>query len=493
MSTLRTETLQTLDDVNSVNVEDLTALYSSGGVVDQIGGFPQYVTSVAALRLVDKLSKDKVITTGYYATSDGGGGTYFLDASDTTSPDNGSTVIVGADGGRWKLSFTNYIHIKQAGALGGQDISGMLNTLGMALYNKFGGTIEIGGTYICASPVNMFPNVHIKGEGSGRNTRVTSTHTGTMFTTFRPAGYAPLCIGAKVTGLTLLGTLVSGVKTGVCFDMRNCMQCDVSGNEVANFETFMRWNLGHTPSVFVQAFFNRVSQNIVKPCTRGHVFGGAANRNTFELNNYADNLIAYDFAIPDNWSETNTFINENVEGCHTWAEWSAAVYSQTWIGLTVENPSSNGFVCTVKDPGRQVFVNLAIIPLGNAAAIAKYDLVAGVTSMVLGSAASSGSERLGMVVNENLRLHNVLTHYTHNASALFSGTINAGAVATMTIALPGALLNDRVDIYALRTLNGCSLQAYATADTINVVISNGTSSNVTIAATEISAILRRVS
>jgi hypothetical protein len=492
MSTLRTETLQTLDDLNSVAVEDLADLYSPGGVVEQITDFPVYVTSVAALRLVDKLTKNKVVTTGYYTTSDGGGGTYYLDAADTTSPDNGSTVIVGADGGRWKLSFTNYIHIKQAGALGGSDISAMLNTLGTAMYNKFGGTIEVGGTYTLSTPVNLYPNVYIKGEGSGRNTRVTATHSGTAFVTTRPVGYVPLCIGARLSGLTIVGTLVGGEKVGIAIDMKDCMQCEIFNNEIANFETGIRWNVGHTPELFVQAFFNRVYQNIFKPVTRGHVFGGAANRNTFELNSYADNLVAYDFAGANNWSETNTFINENIEGCHSWAEWSGSVYSQTWIGICIENPASNGYVCSVKDPGRQVFVNLSMIPLGNPAAIVKFDLVPGVTSMVLGSAASSGSERLGTTLNENVKLYNVLTHYTHQASGLFSGTINAGAVATMTIPLPGALLNDRVDIYALRTLSGCSLQAYTGADVVNVVISNGTASNITIPSTEISAILRRV-
>lgn len=54
--------------------------------------------------------------------------------------------------------------------------------------------------------------------------------------------------------------------------------------------------------------------------------------------------------------------------------WGAVMYSQTWEGLTIEDPSSNGFACTVKDPGRQVIKNLALISLGNKAAIDKYNL-----------------------------------------------------------------------------------------------------------------------
>ena len=62
-----------------------------------------------------------VYMTGYYAASsyaDGltkGGGWYRLDAADTTSVDNATTVLVDASGRRWKLQHQNTIRLSQCG------------------------------------------------------------------------------------------------------------------------------------------------------------------------------------------------------------------------------------------------------------------------------------------------------------------------------------------------------------------------------------------
>ena len=80
---------------------------------------PERVASVAALRLIDKTKIASAETNGYHTAGDGGHGQYWYDSSDTTSADNGFTVIVAADGGRWKLQPVNGGYgIKQAGANG---------------------------------------------------------------------------------------------------------------------------------------------------------------------------------------------------------------------------------------------------------------------------------------------------------------------------------------------------------------------------------------
>lgn len=76
------------------------------------------VNSIAALRAQSKLLASQVFVTGYYAAGDGGGGHYWYDSSDTTSVDNSGTIIVAADGGRWKLSYTDTISVRQFGAKG---------------------------------------------------------------------------------------------------------------------------------------------------------------------------------------------------------------------------------------------------------------------------------------------------------------------------------------------------------------------------------------
>jgi len=99
----------------------LIALGLPGGAAN-IGGGAQVVSTIAGLRLLKKTKPSKsAIVTGYWAEGDGGGGQYYLDVSDNVSTDNGGTVIVAADGGRWKLQHTGSVNIKQFGMLADWD------------------------------------------------------------------------------------------------------------------------------------------------------------------------------------------------------------------------------------------------------------------------------------------------------------------------------------------------------------------------------------
>lgn len=82
---------------------------SSGGVVAT-------PTNITGLRALLKTGAAYAVTKGYYAAGDNGAGNYWLDLADTTSADNGGTVIVATDGGRWKLIHNSSIHIEQFGA-----------------------------------------------------------------------------------------------------------------------------------------------------------------------------------------------------------------------------------------------------------------------------------------------------------------------------------------------------------------------------------------
>lgn len=61
------------------------------------------VDTVAALRALDGSRYNAVATRGYYAANDGGNAEFDKDPSDTTSADNNGTILVGADGTRWKM------------------------------------------------------------------------------------------------------------------------------------------------------------------------------------------------------------------------------------------------------------------------------------------------------------------------------------------------------------------------------------------------------
>ena len=107
------------------------ALLSDAGVVpsgtpDKVGA-SQYLQSLfkisglvrddyTALRLVE--SNQLSDLTGCFITGDGIGGAFQLDKSDVVSLDNNGTIIVDADGGRWKRRYSGVINAKWFGVTG---------------------------------------------------------------------------------------------------------------------------------------------------------------------------------------------------------------------------------------------------------------------------------------------------------------------------------------------------------------------------------------
>lgn len=450
-----------------------------------LDGHNVVVPNVAALATlpVDG-SVDSAKTLGYFKKGDRGYGRYYPDLGDTTSVVDNITVFAGLKGVRWKLLFDNTLRIQQGGGVSG-DVAAVADKMALILHKRHGGTLLIQGSFSLSKKVSLYPQVTIASPGSGYANRLDVTHNGTAFETVRPVGYVPsMVIGAQLNGLSLVGRGIE--KNGTAVSLRNCMQCKVVGNEIASFGFAFMWNSGHTQTVIVQSFFNLIEQNIIKPCGRGHYFGGAANRNTIRLNSYADCNIAYDFGAENNWSETNTFDCENVEGCHSWAEWGAkgAIFSQTWINLCIENPSSNAYTCAVKDPGRQVFVNLALIPLGDTSAI-EMSTLHGTPSVILGSQASSGQARLGVRIAEDIHLYEELFFYRH-ASHILSGNFKANTTTPVTIPLANAKLNDRAQVYALRTLGGVHIVPYAVGGAVMVDVTNSLNYDIPLSGVELS-------
>jgi hypothetical protein len=77
------------------------------------------VANVSALRALTFVTdKTNVSTLGYSVAGDGGSASYYYDASDTTSTDNGYNVIVTNLGQRVKLLTTNNLLVSQAGCVG---------------------------------------------------------------------------------------------------------------------------------------------------------------------------------------------------------------------------------------------------------------------------------------------------------------------------------------------------------------------------------------
>lgn len=84
-----------------------------------IGRNAQYVNSVSILKSLSKVLASKyAVTLGYYSAGDGGGCTYYLDLADNSSLDNGGSIIVAADGGRWKAVTNRPLTLRQWGCKG---------------------------------------------------------------------------------------------------------------------------------------------------------------------------------------------------------------------------------------------------------------------------------------------------------------------------------------------------------------------------------------
>lgn len=135
-----------------------------------IGGGIAVVASIAALRLLSKARPSaNALVSGYYASGDGGGGEYYMDATDTTSADNGGTVIVAADGARWKLVFKEWISIRQFGA---QEVTECTAKIQAAI-NAASGTnavqvrIPAGTWFISAPGLALKSGTVIVGDGKG--------------------------------------------------------------------------------------------------------------------------------------------------------------------------------------------------------------------------------------------------------------------------------------------------------------------------------------
>lgn len=179
------------------------------------------VSSVAALRALNKTKNTQAFLTGYYAAGDGGSGAYYYDAADTTTADNGGSVIVAGDGGRWKLAQTSAWSAKQFGAKG-DGTTNDATAIQAATTAAAAAGKELffpAGTYRLLSPVTWAANTKWNGEpGSVIKLDPTMTLGANI------GGTARALYGSAIAGVSLSGLTFQSLKTGVtkaitiCFD-----------------------------------------------------------------------------------------------------------------------------------------------------------------------------------------------------------------------------------------------------------------------------------
>ena len=137
-------------------------------------------TTVAALRAGPSADKRAARTSGYYTVGDGGAANYYLDTTDLVSTDNGGSVIVASDGGRWKLSFNNYVSIKQFGCKSGA-VEDCTTKIQAAM--NFCKWVMIDDGYFLVNPaigLYLNPGQKISGNGLARSLLVCAQAGGTL-------------------------------------------------------------------------------------------------------------------------------------------------------------------------------------------------------------------------------------------------------------------------------------------------------------------------
>jgi hypothetical protein len=459
------------------------------------------VETIADLRAVASGSLAANVWVAKY-TSTGSliGSSYKLDPSDTTSADDGGSVIVANDGiRRFKLVFNDSISLAQFGhdGTGAVDARTILQSAISAAYKVGGATVNIAGVLSVSDVVLLYPNVRVKGTGIGRTYVNITGLSKTVFRTAKPAGYsAPLCIGASIEDFTLNGSAVGNGHVGL--DLSDCDKFNSTRIEYANmahglyFNKYAAATAGAFP--YGQVFEAQVTQCQFASCGNATTWQGAANRNTFTGNSYNSCTTAFAFDGANNFSETNDFYNESVEGCHSWAEWSsfaAQIYSQNWYGMTVENPTANPFLCTVKDPGRQNFYGCRMIP-GDGTGVSFYQLFPGTYSAMFGSKGASDRYSLGCRIPEEIWSIRGIRHLYGYAVSGYSGTLGAGSFGTVAVTVIGAQPGDIVRVSADKDLLGCCLVAHISAiNNVYVRIQNMTGGSVTLTSISITAVVEK--
>jgi hypothetical protein len=106
------------------------------------------VDSITALKAVDKTKFTRAFVTGYYAAGRGGGH-FWYDSTDTTTADNGGTVIVATDGARWKSVDLSEKTVLQFGSKAdGTTNDGATLRSVFASFDGLGGALRVNtGTY----------------------------------------------------------------------------------------------------------------------------------------------------------------------------------------------------------------------------------------------------------------------------------------------------------------------------------------------------------
>lgn len=170
-----------------------------------VAGVDRSVSTIADIRQQLGVKTPAVVASGYYATGDGTPVRYVFDPNDTTSVDNGGTIIVGTNGNRWKLPRDITVNVRTFGISGNgiRDNATQLAKLRAWVASKTasGNTVKVvwpAGRYV----YSQGPNWAIDGLSMEAEGEVWLIHTGAGNASF-------LCDASAIPG-GVRGIKISG-------------------------------------------------------------------------------------------------------------------------------------------------------------------------------------------------------------------------------------------------------------------------------------------
>lgn len=186
--------------------------YNGSTLAQYLSTIAATVLSIAALRALSKTSVQEAAVLGYYSSGDGGGGIYWYDASDNSTVDNGGTVIVAADGGRWKLTTSQILSARQFGAIGdGNTDDSAAIRAGAVATAALGKTLFFpAGNYRLLSSIAWASGTSWQGE---LGTKIYLDPNMTLGASI--GGSARGIYASSITGLKLRGITFYSTKTGL--------------------------------------------------------------------------------------------------------------------------------------------------------------------------------------------------------------------------------------------------------------------------------------
>lgn len=260
----RTQFIATLADASSP---------AAGAAV--IGRGAQVVGSIADLRgLLSASASKNAFVSGYYGPGDGGGGPYFLDVADVVSADNGGTVIVATDGGRWKLSQRGRISVRQFGAKGDnvQDDQPFIQ----AALDAVKAVYVPAGSYKLGAPIDLKANGYsILGENMNN---AVFTSTGTHSLIRNPDSATTSRLFCEVLNVKLIATSIGA---NIVLDWTSCQLGTIDrvwilGQSTAGCDAL---RLAAVWTV-TECTYNVVSRCLIGLCATGIRITDGANNNT---------------------------------------------------------------------------------------------------------------------------------------------------------------------------------------------------------------------